>query len=73
MSEWLYGSTKVSIRNSLDGIYLDSRKICCRALLWWVLLRKNCNPDKWGSGRVILFVGGPLDVFQVHDRKECVF
>lgn len=63
----------MSIRNRLDGMYLDSRNIHCRELLWWVLLQKNCSPDKWGGGRVIFFVGGPVDVFHVRDRKECVF
>lgn len=37
-------------------------------------LRKNCSLDKWGSRRwAILVVGGPLDVFEVHDSKEGLF
>lgn len=36
-------------------------------------LSKNCSPDKWGRSRVIFFIGGLLDVFQVRDHREGVF
>ena len=51
---------------------MDSRKICCKVLLWWALLWKNGNVGEWGSRRAISFVGSQLLCYRcVAVRRVC--
>ena len=58
---------KVSVRNGLDRMYLDTQKHCYEVSMLGIVLLKNGSPGgKWGR-RVASFIAGPPDVFEVHD------
>lgn len=54
--------------DGLDGMYLDSRKICCEV---GGSFTEELQPRY--MGRFIFFVGDPFDIFKVRDHNEGVF